>query len=249
MKLLEGKTALVTGGTSGIGLGIATKFLEQGCTVVLFGQNQEKGEKAVANLKALFPSASLSFVSVDVSKSSLVEEKIKEILAAFGKIDILVNNAGIVRDGLLMKMSEEDWDQVLDTNAKSCFNTCRAVARSMLKSRSGKIINISSVIGLIGNPGQVNYAASKGAIIAMTKSMALEFASRNVQVNCVAPGFIETQMTENLTPEQKAIILARIPLGRMGTAEEVANGVLVLASSLSNYITGQVLTVDGGMVM
>jgi 3-oxoacyl-[acyl-carrier protein] reductase len=249
MKLLEGKIALVTGGTSGIGYGIAGKFLEQGCHVVLFAQNPEKGEKAVAEAKSLFPESSLSFVSVDVSQTSVVEEKIKEILREQGKIDILVNNAGITRDGLLMKMSEEDWDNVLDINVKSCFNTCRAVARAMLKARSGKIINISSVVGLVGNPGQVNYAASKGAMIAMTKAMALEFASRNIQVNCIAPGFIETQMTDLLTQEQKGSILARIPLGRMGKTEEVADAALFLASSLSSYITGQVLTVDGGMVM
>lgn len=242
MKLLDGKIALITGGTSGIGYAIAQKFTEQGCQVILFAQNPEKGEKAAKDLNALF-------VPVDVSNTALVEEKIKEILSSHGKIDILVNNAGITRDGLLMKMTEEDWDSVLDTNAKSCFNTCRAVARSMLKARSGKIINISSVVGISGNPGQVNYAASKGGMIAMTKAMALEFASRNIQVNCIAPGFIETQMTDLLTPEQKEAILSRIPVGRMGKTEEVADAALFLASSLSSYVTGQVLTVDGGMVM
>lgn len=249
MKLLENKLALITGGTSGIGYAIAKKFLEQGSQVILFAQNPEKGEKATADLKALFPASSLAFIPVDVSSTALVEEKIKEILSSHGRIDILINNAGITRDGLLMKMTEEDWDKVLDTNAKSCFNTCRAVARSMLKTRSGKIINISSVVGILGNPGQVNYAASKGAVIAMTKAMALEFASRNIQVNCIAPGFIETQMTDLLTPEQKGSILAQIPLGRMGKTEEVADAALFLASSLSSYITGQVMTVDGGMAM
>lgn len=242
MKLLDGKIALITGGTSGIGYAIAKKLKEQGCQVILFAQNKEKGEKAARDLEALF-------VAVDVSNTAIVEEEIKKILSSHGKIDILVNNAGITRDGLLMKMSEEDWDKVLDTNAKSCFNTCRAVSRAMLKAKSGKIINISSVVGISGNPGQANYAASKGAMIAMTKAMALEFASRNIQVNCIAPGFIETQMTDILTEEQKGAILARIPLGRMGKTEEVADAVLFLASSLSSYITGQVLTVDGGMVM
>lgn len=242
MKLLEGKIALITGGTSGIGYAIAKKFTEQGCQVILFAQNKEKGEKAAQDLNA-------HFVPVDVSNTTLVDEAIKEILSSHGKIDILVNNAGITRDGLLMKMTEDDWDKVLDTNAKSCFNTCRAVARSMLKARSGKIINISSVVGLSGNPGQVNYAASKGGMIAMTKAMALEFASRNIQVNCIAPGFIETQMTDLLTEEQKTSILSRIPLGRMGKPEEVADAALFLASILSSYVTGQVLTVDGGMVM
>lgn len=249
MKLLEGKIALVTGGTSGIGYAIAERLLEHGSSVILLAQNREKGEKAVVDLKGRFPESSLSFIPVDVSQTALVDEKIKEIITTHGKIDILVNNAGITRDGLLMRMTEEDWDKVLDINAKSCFNTCRAVSRAMLKARSGKIINISSVVGLSGNPGQTNYAASKGAMIAMTKSMALEFAGRNIQVNCVAPGFIETQMTDLLTPEQKEAILSRIPLGRMGKTEEVADAVLFLASPLSSYVTGQVLTVDGGMVM
>ena len=244
MKLLENKTALITGGSSGIGLAIAKKFAEQGAKVIIFGQNEEKGKKAVSEIG----DASL-FYSIDVSKTDDVEAKIKEILASQGKVDILVNNAGITRDELMMKAKEDDWDLVMDTNAKSCFNTVRALTRSMLKARQGKIINVSSVIGLIGNAGQVNYAASKGAIIAMTKAMALEFASRSIQVNCIAPGFVDTQMTGVLTESQKESILAKIPLGRMGFPEEIANAALFLASSLSDYITGQVLTVDGGMVM
>lgn len=244
MKLLENKTALITGGSSGIGLAIAKKFAEQGAKVIIFGQNAEKGNKAVSEI-----GNAASFHSIDVSKTDDVEQKIKEILAQEGKIDILVNNAGITRDELMMKIKEEDWDLVMDTNAKSCFNTSRALARPMLKARQGKIINVSSVIGLIGNAGQVNYAASKGAIIAMTKALALEFASRSIQVNCIAPGFVDTQMTGVLTESQKESILAKIPLGRMGFPEEIANAALFLASSLSDYITGQVLTVDGGMVM
>lgn len=244
MKLLENKTALITGGSSGIGLAIAKKFAEQGAKVIIFGQNAEKGNKAVSEIGDM-----ASFHSIDVSKTDAVEQKIKEILAKEGKIDILVNNAGITRDELMMKIKEEDWDLVMDTNAKSCFNTARALARPMLKARQGKIINVSSVIGLIGNAGQVNYAASKGAIIAMTKALALEFASRSIQVNCIAPGFVDTQMTGVLTESQKESILAKIPLGRMGFPEEIANAALFLASSLSDYITGQVLTVDGGMVM
>lgn len=245
MKLLENKIALVTGGSSGIGLAIAKKFAEHGAKVIIFGQNEEKGKKAVLEIG----DGLASFQSVDVSKTDAVEHAIKEILAREGKIDILVNNAGITRDELMMKIKEEDWDLVMDTNAKSCFNTSRALARPMLKARQGKIINVSSVIGLIGNAGQVNYAASKGAIIAMTKAMALEFASRSIQVNCIAPGFVDTQMTGVLTESQKESILAKIPLGRMGFPEEIANAALFLASSLSDYITGQVLTVDGGMVM
>lgn len=244
MKLLENKIALITGGSSGIGLAIAKKFAEQGAKVIIFGQNEEKGRKAVSEI-----GDDASFQSVDVSKTDAVELAIKEILAREGKVDILVNNAGITRDELMMKIKESDWDDVMDTNAKSCFNTSRALARPMLKARQGKIINVSSVIGLIGNAGQVNYAASKGAIIAMTKAMALEFASRSIQVNCIAPGFVDTQMTGVLTESQKESILTKIPLGRMGFPEEIANAALFLASSLSDYITGQVLTVDGGMVM
>lgn len=245
MNLLDDKIALVTGGTSGIGFAIAKKFVENGAFVILFGQNEEKGKNALSELtegKAIF-------IPVDVSKTEAVDLAIKELLIRFGRVDILVNNAGITRDELLMKMKEEDWDQVLDTNAKSCFNTCRALSRAMLKAKKGKIINVSSIVGLIGNAGQVNYAASKGAMIAMTKALALEFASRRVQVNCIAPGFIDTQMTGILTESQKESILVKIPLGRMGFPEEIANAALFLASSLSDYITGQVLTVDGGMVM
>lgn len=245
MNLLNDQVALITGGTSGIGLAIAKKFAENGAKVILFGQSEEKGSKALLEL----PGEKAFFYSINVADTKIVEGEIKELLQRFGKIDILVNNAGITRDDLLMKMKEEDWDQVLDTNAKSVFNTARALARFMLKAKKGRIINISSVIGLIGNPGQVNYAASKGAIISMTKAMALEFASRGVLVNCIAPGFIDTKMTGVLTETQKDSIISKIPLGRMGNPEEIANAALFLASTLSDYITGQVLTVDGGMVM
>lgn len=242
--ILYNKIALITGGTSGIGFAIAKKFASEGAELILFGSNPEKGEKAKGELLTLFPSAKVTFTQVDVSNFTDVEAAFKQ----FAKIDILVNCAGITRDGLLMKMSEEDWDKVLDTNAKSVFNTCKAVIRTMMKSRSGKILNISSVIGLIGNAGQFNYAASKGAIIAMTKALALEVAPRNIQVNCIAPGFISTPMTDALTEEQREFILKRIPLGRMGLPEEVADCALFLVSR-ADYITGQVITVDGGMVM
>lgn len=243
--LLAGKTALITGGTSGIGLAIAECFASQGASVTVFGTNPEKGANALASIEQKAPGSNPRFLSVNVSDF----QKVEEAISTLGKLDILVNCAGITRDGLLMKMTEEDWDTVLDVNAKSCFNTCKAVIRQMLKARSGKILNISSVIGLIGNPGQVNYAASKGAIIAMTKALALEIAPRNIQVNCIAPGFISTAMTDALTEEQREAILKRIPLGRMGLPEEVAKAALFLASSLADYITGQVITVDGGMVM
>lgn len=242
--LLSGKTVLITGGTSGIGLAIAECFAAHGAQVTVLGTNPEKGAQAVQSIQEKAPGSTPRFLPVDVSNF----QKVDETIASLGKIDILVNCAGITRDGLLMKMTEEDWDKVLDVNAKSCFNTCKAVIRQMLKARSGKILNIASVIGLVGNPGQVNYAASKGAIIAMTKALALEVAPRNIQVNCIAPGFIRTAMTDALTEDQREGILKRIPLGRMGLPEEVANAALFLASSLADYITGQVITVDGGMV-
>jgi 3-oxoacyl-[acyl-carrier protein] reductase len=242
--LLLGKTALVTGGSSGIGFAIAKRLAGQGAEVIIFGTNPEKGEKALTEIQQLNPVKAPAFFAVDVSKAEQVESTVQK----FPKIDILVNCAGITRDGLLMKMTEEDWDQVMSVNAKSCFNMSKSVIRQMIKARSGKILNISSIIGLIGNPGQFNYAASKGAIIAMTKALALEVAPRNIQVNCIAPGFIQTPMTEILTESQRESILSRIPLGRMGTPEEVADAALFLVSSLANYITGQVVTVDGGMV-
>jgi 3-oxoacyl-[acyl-carrier protein] reductase len=246
---LQGKLALITGGTSGIGLAIAKKFAEEGAEIVLFGKNPERGEAAKKEILEAYPSSHVRFFSVDVAKTASVETAIQAILEKGAKLDILVNCAGITKDQLLMKMSEEEWDEVMGTNAKSCFNTSRSIVRSMLKARRGKIINISSVVGIKGNPGQVNYAASKGAIIAMTKAMALELASRNIQVNCIAPGFIHTKMTDALTEAQKESILSAIPLGRMGLPEEVANAALFLASPLSDYITGHVLTVDGGMAM
>lgn len=243
--LLTGKTVLITGGTSGIGLAIAECFASQGAQVTVFGTNPEKGALALESIQQKAPGSSPRFLAVNVSDY----QKVDEAIASLGKLDILVNCAGITRDGLLMKMNEEDWDAVLNVNAKSCFNTCKAVIRQMLKARSGKILNIASVVGLVGNPGQVNYAASKGAVIAMTKALALEVAPRNIQVNCIAPGFITTAMTDALTEDQREAILKRIPLGRMGLPEEVAKAALFLASSFADYITGQVITVDGGMVM
>lgn len=249
MGILQGKGAIVTGGTLGIGFAIAAAFAKEGAKLAIFGTNLERGEQAATNIRAAYPSSEVYFIKVDVADTSLVEAAVHEAQTRLGRVDILVNNAGITKDQLLMKMNEKEWDEVLDTNAKSCFNTCRAVIRSMLKARAGKIINISSIVGLIGNPGQANYAASKGAMIAFSKALALEVATRNIQVNCVAPGFIETRMTDSLTETQKESILSKIPLGRMGKPEEIANAVLFLASSSSDYITGQVITVDGGMVM
>ena len=251
MQLLKGKTALVTGGTAGIGKAIARLYAEQGADVAIFGTNKERAEQAVKEIEAAKAGPEQKVISflVDVSKSKEVEEAIHKLLESFGKIDILVNNAGITRDNLLMRMSEEEWDLVVDVNLKSIYNTCRALARSMMKARSGSIINITSVVGLTGNAGQVNYAASKSGMIGFTKSLAKELASRGIRANCVAPGYIETQMTEVLSPQVKEGILAKIPLSRIGQPRDIAHAALFLASDLSNYVTGQVLAVDGGMVM
>lgn len=251
MQLLKGKKSLITGGTAGIGKAIATLFAQQGADVVIFGTHAARAEEAVREIEAAkaFPEQKILSFLVDVSNTRLVDESIQQILSQWGQIDILVNNAGITRDNLLMKMSEEDWDRVLEVNLKSVYNTCRALARPMMKARSGSIINIASVIGLTGNAGQVNYAASKSGMIGFTKSIAKELASRGVRANCVAPGYIETQMTEVLSPAVKEAVLTKIPLSRIGQPQDIAYAVLFLASDQSNYVTGQVIAVDGGMVM
>ncbi len=250
MQLLKGKSVLVTGGTAGIGKEIALLFAEHGAHVAIFGTNQERAKQAIAEIQG--KSGVLqkqSFHQVDVSKTEETEQAILQILADWQNIDILVNNAGITRDTLLMRMKEEDWDAVLNTNLKSVYNTCRAVCRPMMKARFGSIINITSVIGLIGNAGQTNYAASKAGMIGFTKSLAKELASRGVRVNCIAPGYIETQMTHGLPETVKNQILANIPLQRMGQPRDIAHAALYLACDFSTYVTGQVLAVDGGMVM
>jgi 3-oxoacyl-[acyl-carrier protein] reductase len=248
-QMLKGQTAIVTGGTAGIGKAIATRFAEEGAYVAIFGTNAERGAQIVDELSKIPGSAGSDFFQINVADHQEVEKAIKGILEKRNHVDVLVNNAGITRDQLLMKMSEEDWDNVMDVNVKSCYNLCRALVRSFLKARKGKIINISSVVGLTGNAGQVNYAASKAAIIGLTKALAKELASRNIHVNCIAPGFIMTAMTDVLTEDQKKATLEQIPLGRMGVPEDIAKAALFLASSWSDYITGQVITVDGGMVM
>jgi len=251
MALLKGKRAIITGATAGIGKGIALAFAKQGAHVAVIGTNEERAKETVQEMLSCAASSEQSFVYkiMNISDKTSVAEGMNALSSEWGKCDILVNNAGITRDGLLMKMTEEDWDQVMDTNAKSAFHTSQQVIRGMIKDRSGKIINISSVVGLIGNPGQTNYAASKAAMIGFTKALALEVASRGVCVNCIAPGFIQTKMTDVLTEGQKEAILKKIPMGRLGSCEDIANLAVFLASSLSDYITGQVLTVDGGMVM
>lgn len=246
MNLLEGKRALITGGTRGIGYGVAKRFLEEGASVALVGTKVAAGEEAVRELSAC---GKVAFYCADVSKSQDVENLVSAVTAEYGRIDILVNNAGIVRDKLLMRMEEEDWDAVLGTNLKSVYLLSRLVVRPMMKERFGRIINMSSVVGLIGNAGQANYAASKAGMIGFTKALAKEVATRGITVNCIAPGFIETSMTGELTEVQRGTLLGQIPMQRFGSAEEVADLALFLASSLSNYITGQVIAVDGGMVM
>lgn len=248
-QLLKDQVAIVTGGTAGIGKAIALKFAEHGAKVAIFGTNPERGAEVVKEIDEITKDHSATFFPLNVSQTKEVEDALKKVMEKYQKVDILVNNAGITRDQLLIKMTEEDWDNVFEVNAKSCYNTCRAIVRSMMKARKGSIINISSVIGLTGNAGQANYAASKAAIIGFSKSLAKELASRKIRVNCVAPGFIDTRMTEAMTEDQKKMILSSIPMERMGNPQEVANAVLFLASSLADYITGQVLTVDGGMVM
>lgn len=247
--LLKDQIAIVTGGTAGIGKAIALRFAEYGAYVAIFGTNPERGSQVVEAIKALPQSAGADFYPLNVANFAEVDDAIKKVLESKGRVDILVNNAGITRDQLLMKMSEDDWDSVMNVNVKSCYNSAKSLVRAFLKAKKGKIINMSSVIGLTGNAGQVNYAASKAAIIGMTKALAKELASRNIHVNCIAPGFIATNMTEVLADNQKEATLAKIPLGRMGTPEDIANVALFLASPLSDYITGQVFTVDGGMVM
>lgn len=251
MHWLKGKVALITGGTAGIGKAIACLYAEQGADVVILGTNAERAQQALKEIEAAKadPAQKAAYFLLDVSKSQEVDEVVEKILKEWGKIDILVNNAGITKDNLLMKMSEADWDLVMDVNLKSVYNTCRALSRPMMKARSGTIINIASVIGLTGNAGQVNYAASKSGMIGFTKSLAKELASRGVRANCVAPGYIETQMTDGLPPAIKEAILAKIPLSRIGQPRDIAQAALFLASDHASYITGQVLTVDGGMVM
>lgn len=244
MKDLKGKWAIVTGATKGIGKGIAESLAGHGVNVVVVGTNAERGEAVAKSL-----GGESFFKALDVADFKACHTFVDEVLEKVGSVDILVNNAGITRDNLLMKMSEEDWDRVIDVNLKSVFNLSHALVRPMLKAKSGKIINISSVVGLTGNAGQVNYSASKAGVIGATKSLALEMAPRGICVNCIAPGFIETEMTGVLSDKVKEAILNKIPMKRMGNTNEIANAVLFLSSELSDYVTGQVLTVDGGMVM
>jgi 3-oxoacyl-[acyl-carrier protein] reductase len=248
MSLLSGKTAIVTGASRGIGRAIATRFAQEGANVAFtYLSSIEKGQALEAELAAF--GTKIKGYRSDASDFQAAEDLVTQVVADFGTIDVVVNNAGITRDGLLMRMSEENWDEVIRVNLKSVFNLSKAATKVMMRARSGSIINITSVVGLTGNAGQANYAASKAGILGFTKSVAKELGSRNVRSNAIAPGFIETEMTEELN--QKAIEEWKqtIPLKRGGSPNEVADCAVFLASDLSKYITGQVLQVDGGMVM
>ena len=244
---LSGKVALITGASRGIGQSISIILAQNGAHVICVSRNINDVQSVVdkiTNQKFV-----ASAVSCDISSTNNVTELVKDIIEKHGRIDILINNAGITSDNLLMRMSEDDWDNVLNVNLKAAFTAIKAASRTMIKQRSGRIINISSVVGLMGNAGQVNYAASKAGLIGMTKSVAREFASRGITANCIAPGYIETEMTNKLKDEVKSSLNEQIPLGRIGNVEDIAYAVAFLASDEASYITGQTLAVDGGMVM
>lgn len=246
--MLKDKVALITGGSRGIGRSIAIELAKNGAHIAInYANNSEKAEGVIEEIKELGVKA-LS-VRADVSSEEDVKNLIKTIEGELGKIEILVNNAGITKDNLLIRMKTQDFEDVLDVNLKGTFLCTKAVSRSMMKKRYGKIINITSVVGLIGNAGQSNYSASKAGVIGFTKSMAKELGSRGIRVNAVAPGFIDTEMTQVLSEELKDKMIDNIPLGRLGDSEDVANLVAFLASEKSDYITGQVINVDGGMAM
>lgn len=244
--MLNGKVALVTGASRGIGREIALTLAKEGATVIInYNGSKERAEEVKTTIEEQGGSAII--YQCNVSDFQACEIMIKELVKEFGHIDILVNNAGITRDNLIMKMKEEDFDAVLNINLKGTFNTIRHLSRQMLKQRSGKIINISSVSGILGNAGQANYAASKAGVIGLTKTMARELASRGITVNAVAPGFVDTEMTEVLSSDIKETACKQIPLGRFGKPSDIANMVAFLASDKADYITGQVISVDGGM--
>ena len=244
---LKGKVAIVTGGAQGIGKTIATQLAQEGANVVIADVVEEVA-KSTAQEISQKGSEAIS-IGVDVSILSSVEEMVKKTLDKFGRIDILVNNAGITRDALVMRMKEEDWDLVLNINLKGAFNCIKIVSPVMMKQKAGKIVNIASIVGIIGNAGQANYSASKGGLIALTKTCARELASRRINVNAVAPGFIQTSMTERLPAQVKEKLSSQIPFGELGKPEDVASAVLFLVSEKARYITGEVIKVDGGMVM
>ena len=245
---LHNKRAIVTGGTRGIGKAIVKELVSNGCSVVFTYHNSEETARTLES-ELTDENIKVFGFKADASSFAAADETVKFAIAKLGGLDILVNNAGMTKDNLLLRMSENDFDMVINANLKSVFNYTKAVTKTFISQRNGKIVNISSVVGMIGNPGQANYTASKAGVIGLTKSNAKELASRNINVNCVAPGFIETDMTNKLTDQQKEVILTNVPIKRLGKPEDVAKAVLYLCSSDSDYLTGQVIKVDGGMVM
>ncbi len=241
---LIGKTAFVTGSTRGIGLAIARAFHRAGASVAIVGRESERARSVAAEL-----GERAAGVACDVAQAEQVEAALAAAESGLGPVDILVNNAGLTRDNILLRLTEADWDAVLDANLKGAFHTTRIAIKGMMKRRSGRIINVTSVVGLTGNKGQANYAASKAGLIGFTKSVAKEYAGRGILANCIAPGYIETDMTSGLPEAAKATLLQGIALGRLGRPEDVAGAALFLASDLASYITGQVLVVDGGLVV
>jgi 3-oxoacyl-[acyl-carrier protein] reductase len=241
---LTGRVALVTGSTRGIGRSIAETLQSSGARVAIVGRDQSRADAVAAEI-----GAGAQGFACDIADTAQVTALVERVEQAFGAIDILVNNAGLTRDNILLRLKDDDWDAVINANLRGAFATIRAVTRGMMKRRWGRIINISSIVGIIGNRGQANYAASKAGLIGLTKSVAKEFASRNILANAIAPGFIETDMTAAMTPEAREAMSKQIPLERLGTAQDVANAVAFLASEQAAYITGQVLVVDGGLVM
>lgn len=245
---LEGKKALVTGASRGIGRAIAISLAEAGADVAInYSGSEEAAAQTAEAVRALGREAIL--IKTNVGKSAEFEDMVKQVLEQFGTVDILVNNAGITRDNLIMRMKEDEFDQVIETNLKGVFNGIKAVTRPMMKQRSGRIINISSVVGVLGNPGQANYVAAKAGVIGLTKASAKELASRGITVNCVAPGFIQTEMTDKLPDEMKQGLQGQIPLAKLGSVEDIASAVRFLASDEASYMTGQTIHVDGGMYM
>ena len=246
--MLKDKVIIVTGATRGIGLSIASHCAQQGAKVVVCSRNQDDCDRVAKQINADHSVETLG-LKLDVSSLDDVQSGINQIKETFGRIDVLVNNAGITKDNLLLRLTKDDWDNVIDINLGSVFNTTKSVLKTMLKQRSGRIINITSVVGLMGNPGQTNYAASKAGVIGFTKSIAKEIGVKGITCNAVAPGFIDTDMTSELPEEYMTKVTETIPLRRLGQAEEVANLVVFLASDQSSYITGQVISVDGGIYM
>ena len=245
---LKDQVALITGGAQGIGKAVAETYAKEGCKISICDVNEQAALATAEEIKAKYGVDTLAS-KVNVTLFEECEKWVQATLDKFGRIDVLVNNAGITKDNLVMRMSDAEWDAVIAVNLKGVFNCTKAVTRPLFKARSGRIINVASIVGLMGNAGQVNYAATKGGVIAMTKTCAREFASRNVLVNAIAPGFIRTAMTDKLSDEQKKALSAQIPLARLGEAQDVANAALFLASAESSYITGQILSVNGGMYM